>query len=202
MGAIFVYGLKIGKNCVLFVVMNHRTVLRIAFCTLAPAILASFGMAQGAAATPPEQGHLDFESHLGAFKIFNANGSIHFSFKGTVLLRGYKGDLKYSSGIKQEYPPAGQDGHGRISLFGSGTLSFKGHWDAMQWLGKDLVGHWDGTGGYRLYGDYDRNLETGYFWMDGDQAHRIPWPTQSTTFILPQPHAPAEVKPVLKNKGQ
>lgn len=200
----FLYGLKIGKNCVLFFVMNDRTVLRLAFCTLGPALLASFGMAQApvVSAAPPQQGHMDFESHLGAMKLFNANGSIHFSFKGTVLLRGYKGDLKYSSGIKQEYPAPGQDGHGRISLFGSGTLSFTGHWDSMQWLGRDMVGHWDGTGGFRLYGDYDKNLETGFFWMDGDVKHKNPWPTQSPNFTLPWPQGRAAPTPILKNKGQ
>jgi len=158
--------------------MNDRTLSRFALCLLGVAALCRFGAAQDA--PEPLNQQMDFESKLGAMRFFNADGDVKLNFRGTVLIRDYKGDLTVSGDLKKEY-----EGQGRIVYFGKGTLEFKGHWTSMQWFGQDLVGSWYGRGGFRLYGDYDKNLDTGWWWVNGNTARKLPWPTQSTTYILP-----------------
>jgi hypothetical protein len=184
------------QKCVLFLVMNHRTCLRLGIGALGAAVLTACAAAQDPATIPAGPERLDFESHLGSFKIYNADGVIKFSFKGTVLIRDYKGQLTVSPGLKKEY-----EGHGRTVYFGAGEISLNGHWTSMQWLGRDLSGTWNGRGGFRFYGDYDKDLQTGFYWYDGNEKSKAAWPTQGFNMILPQPRKPSNMTPVLKNKG-
>ena len=156
--------------------MIARTSSRVLLSALALAVFASIGFAQ----QDPDNQLMDFESHLGAMRFFNANGRIKLTFKGTVLVRGFKGPLTVTSGLEKQY-----DAHGRVVYHGQGTLSLNGHWDSMQWFGQDMSGEWYGRGGFRLYGDYDKNLDTGWWWVDGDASRKLPWPTQSPNYILP-----------------
>ena len=171
--------------------MFDKTVLRSSFLALGLTAVAAFGQKPSA----PANGVLHFTTNIGSLKLFNGDGTVTLHFHGTVLIRGYKGTPVVAGKIQKEY-----DSHDRQSYFGDGTFTFDGHFDSIQWFGSDLVGLWNGRGGFRLYGDYDKDLKTGWFWFGEDVANKTAWPTQSGNYYLP-PKALQQQTPVLKGKG-
>jgi hypothetical protein len=182
--------------------MYEMKALKVALSALGLVAAATIAMAQKPAPVTPVNSVLHYESKLGAFKFFNGDGTVTFKFKGTVLIRNFSGKGPTVTGnVKQEYPQPRQEGHGRIGFFGDGTFTFSGHFESLQWFGQELSGTWDGRGGYRIYGDYDKNLETGWFWEGNDVSKKQAWPTQSPTYTLPGYKPQAPQLPTLKKKG-
>jgi hypothetical protein len=175
--------------------MHSRTLSRLLACLIGFAALSVFGMSQ----PTPQNQQMDFESKIGAMRFFNCDGKIKLSFKGTVLIRNYKGSLTTTGNLRKEY-----NEHGRSVFFGDGSITLDGHWESMQWFGRDMVGSWFGRGGFRLYGDYDRNMETGFWWVDGVEKDKLPWPTQSSNYVLPYTKSyRGAIKPLtVKPKGK
>ena len=160
--------------------MNLRVACAKTLFGLGMAAVCSLAMAQNS--LPIRNGVLHFTCNIGAFKLFNGDGTVKFHFKGTVLVREYQGNLSVTGDVRKEY-----DSHNRVAYFGDGDIAFTGHFNALQWFGTDLSGEWDGRGGFRVYGDYDKDLNTGWFWYDND-AKKTAWPTQSSNMTLPRPN--------------
>lgn len=155
-------------------------------------VVATGGLLATAQADPT--GTVFMQSHIGAFRLFNGKGTFHYDFDGTILMRDYKGKIRTSGNVRKEY-----DSHGRIAFFGKGSVDFTGTFDSFECFGKNMNGKWTGSGGFRLFGDYDKDLRTGWYWFDNDPT-RHEWPTSGGDIILPHYiyHAPT---PVLRGKG-
>lgn len=144
-------------------------------------------------------GLVNFSCRIGSFRFYNATGTVHLHFKGTVLIRDLKGPAPVLAGnVKQEYPAPGKDGHGRVAYFGDGDITVNGHWDSMLWFGRDLTGSWNGNGGARLYGEYDKNMETGWYWFGSDVGDRRPWRIGGPAEFMLPPYGPGQGKPTIK----
>jgi len=157
----------------------------------------AFGQAQN-----PNFDTLHFESKLGSFKFYNGTGTLHMKFKGTVLLTYLKGTITTTGNVKKEFPVpqagpgAARDGGARQAYHGDGEITVNGNFKSLQWFGRDISGTWYGAGGFRLFGEYDKNLDTGWFWYGNDEAHKEMWGTGSGDRFLPKMGNAA--RPVLK----
>ena len=122
----------------------------------------------------PIYGDFFMSAKIGSFKMLPYNddkppeGHFEMSFTGTVLVdtsdavkhpRGLKTTIKTEGAVKQEI-----NYHGRIVFHGSGKIIVDGGWHALQWFGRDMTGHLNGSAVFRLNGEFDKNLETGYYW--------------------------------------
>lgn len=135
------------------------------------------------AAAHAQSDTLNLECKLGSFKILDAKGEASFSFEGTMLLVGVKGDLKVEGNVKKEFDnPAMQ----RVAYFGKGKVTVKGSFRAIQWFGSNLKGYVKGTALVRLTGEFDQNLDTGFYWYGDKVAERMPWFTSGLTVPVPE----------------
>ena len=132
-------------------------------------------------------GEAVLKTTIGAFKITSpgdtpAFGKITMSFKGSILIVGYTGSspINASSGLRVEYK---DDKRTRIEYFGEGTITLDGKFRAIQWFGRNLTMNWNGMGIMRLYGEFDKNGDTGTYEVKGDKLRY--WGTGGMTFSLP-----------------
>ena len=170
--------------------------LRFVFLSsIAAAILApTAAFAQTYAAT---QGTtiLHFTCNVGSFRFVNGIGKVDMDFKGTVLVTDLKGTIKPSGNIKLEY-----DSRGRKAYFGAGHIVVQGEFRQLQWFGQDLQGSWDGRGRALLYGEYDKNLDTGFFWFLNETDRKRPWLTGGYTVDVPL-QTNLQDKPIIRGGG-
>ncbi len=122
-----------------------------------------------------------FETALGSFKILNGRGKITFSFKGTVLVSGLDGKAAVTGKVKKEY-----EHDGRTAYFGEGTIELLGTWRGLQWFGSNMKGVFTGEGNIRLFGEFDKNLDTGFYWYKSLPAKNV-WYTSGIEVKLPPP---------------
>jgi hypothetical protein len=166
----------------------HRKLMkpyRIALLVVPAAIVGALAFAQGpssnpAPAQPPTIGTLNFESNLGSFKLIDGSGRVEVSFVGTVMVNGLKGTITPSGNLRKEY-----EGKGRTAYFGSGKLVIDGQFRGIQAFGKKFKGVWRGRGMARLYGEFDDQLNTGFYWYD-DIEMRQYWSPYGSTLELPE----------------
>lgn len=177
---------------------------------MALAAAAAIGSAQAQPATPaqragvpadPSFGTMHFRSNVGSFKMIDGQGRVTIDFQGTMLISRHEGPAPTIEGnLRVEYDNRDR---GKRVLFGTGRVTLVGKWRAVQVFGRGLGAVWFGRGVVRLSGEFDRNLETGWYWYD-DPADRNPWPSQGTAdFYLPPlrpggnvtPRARDEVRP-------
>jgi hypothetical protein len=135
----------------------------------------------------PAYGTMHFNTKLGSFKFLGkaetAEGRIELDFTGTVLISGLQGTLEKSGDLVLEYKE-----HGREVYFGTGRIVVTGRFRAIQFFGNDLTGKWRGDGVGRLYGEFDQNLQTGWYWYDEDPVKR-PWSTHGLQILVPSGEA-------------
>lgn len=129
---------------------------------------------------------LKFKTTLGSFKLLGsdkdpARGNLTVSFRGTVLLTDPKGDLKITGDVKKEYE---NTLHKKVAYFGKGRLTLNGSARSVQFFGSDVDGVFKGFGAIRLYGEFDRNYDTGTYQYGSGQA--MPWGTGGITLSIPQ----------------
>ena len=143
-------------------------------------------------------GKLYFNSHLGSFKCIDGSGRMEFQFAGTVLVTKIQGTVTATGNIKKEY-----EKNGRQVFSGRGNIVVDGKWRGVQWFGSDMVGSWYGSGAIRLIGEFDRNLQTGDYWYDGDPIKQAWNGSSMVTATLPKPiyGADTDVVPVERKKG-
>jgi hypothetical protein len=150
-------------------------------------MLASAAWAQDAAV-----GVLNLTCNIGSFKISNADGTIDLTFRGTVLVSHASGQVLASGSLKEEYK-----GHDRTAYFGTGKLIIKGKVVGVQWFGQDLTAHLVGTGMVRTYGEYDKDLNTGFYWY-GDAVQKKKTWIRGYTLFYPQPDTTEQKAPILR----
>jgi hypothetical protein len=104
---------------------------------------------------------------VGSFKVQSFNdkspcsGKISLSFTGSVLISGLDGPAPVVTGaVHKEYE---DPIHKKQAYFGTGKIVISGTFRNLQWFGRDMNGWFQGSGIARLYGEYDRNLNTGFF---------------------------------------
>jgi hypothetical protein len=160
--------------------MQFRTRLPI----LATAILASLSLATVSLADQNLK-VLDFKTSVGSFKLLGsehpAHGRLEISFTGTVLVSGLtSGTVTPSGGVGKEYDNAQ---HKKQVFHGKGKIVVDGEFEAIQFFGRDLTGTFTGLGIFRLYGEFDKNLNTGDYWYEGGEHHD--WGTGGSQLTVP-----------------
>lgn len=127
---------------------------------------------------------LNFKCNLGSFKLLPksgmADGHIEMSFTGTLLVSQFDGKITVSGNLKKEF-----EGYGRAAYFGTGKVVIDGKFRGVQWFGSGLSGKWTGNGVARLYGEFDRNLDTGKYWYENLNDVK-PWGTYGLTAEVPE----------------
>lgn len=163
----------------------------VALCALSP---AQGGDKKGKVLAKPVYGNFFLETKIGSFKMMEFNddsmpeGHFEMNFTGTVLVdtsdavkhpRGLQTTIKTEGNIKKEL-----NYHGRQLFHGTGKIVVDGGWHALQWFGRDMSGKFNGTAVFRLAGEFDKKLETGYYWYD--DGKKLDWGTSGMQPTVPQ----------------
>ncbi len=181
--------------------------LRPQILILTTLIAASLAIAQGTPApstkpvADPAYGLAFFESQVGSFKLLpggevSAQGKLEFSGNGTFLVsRLQKGGTVTTTGtIKMEHNDVKAN---KQVYFGRGSVVIQGKFGAVQFFGKEIKAKFNGFGFVRLYGEFDKNLNTGEYWYEGDK-HRA-WGNSGMSFVVPNPDS--VTAPTVKKVG-
>lgn len=149
----------------------------------------------------PNYGTLHLRTKLGSYKLMNGAGRVDIRFVGSMLISGLEGTVVVDPAagpVKEEYK---NDKFQKQVFSGAGRVTVTGKFKAIQWFGKDMDTVWYGVGQARIDGEFDRNLETGFYWYD-DPAEKFAWPSDGTmTITNPAPNrrrstvTPREVAP-------
>ncbi len=130
---------------------------------------------------------LRFGSNVGSFKVLPFNdeqltkGTLTFSFNGSVLVSGLKGTLTKEGDVREEYQNEKYD---KQLYFGKGKITIVGEVRSVQFFGRDVNGSLKGSGLITFYGEFDKNLETGWFQYEG--GDRLPWGTGGAQKQVPE----------------
>jgi hypothetical protein len=129
---------------------------------------------------------LEFAATVGSFKLLGsdeapATGTLKINFDGTVLISGRKGQINTSGNVRQEYVNKEFE---KEAYFGKGSLTLSGEVRSVQFFGRDLSGTFKGRALMRLFGEFDKNLDTGWIAYKGQK--RDPWGTGGNVRVVPQ----------------
>lgn len=150
----------------------------------------------GQAPAGKNYGRMHFETKLGSFRVINGEGDLRISFKGTVLVSQHEGGaLKVTGNVRKEY-----DDRGRKVFFGDGRIEVTGKWRAIQWFGRDMAADWFGAGMVQLKGEFDKDLNTGTFWVDDPKQIQY-WQTSLITVLLPNPAGQSTEEPIERSSA-
>ena len=165
--------------------------------------LCAFLLAQGGKpttkATVPADPNIDeinLTTHIGSFKLLDGVGRVEMNFTGTMLVSQLKGTVSASGNLKKEYSSKTKE-----AWHGTGKIIVDGQFRAVQWFGTNLSGKWRGRGTARIYGEFDTNLETGYYWYSSDPSRKIPWSMYGMTIYLPEMQTGGTGQPVERKPG-
>jgi hypothetical protein len=157
-----------------------------------------------AAAAKKPYGTLNFQTSVGSFKILGvaeqpAEGTLTINFNGTVLISGLEGTATPSGSVRREYDNAD---HKKTIYFGKGKLVVNGKYRGIQFFGRELTGRYVGHGAVRLYGEFDKNLQTGFFWFEGGEKR--PWATGGIQVFNPEItyRATPQAEPRVRDAGK
>ncbi|MGV3619025.1 MAG: hypothetical protein ACO1SV_27170 [Fimbriimonas sp.] len=165
---------------------------------VAAGLLVNLATAQQAAPTTPAKPSttvpasaykgLTFSTNVGSFKLLGGGdvppqGKLTIQFTGTVLVSGlYKdGKVTTSGNVLREIHDTK---NGKTVYHGTGSLVLEGKAKAVQFFGRNLKGRFFGQGIFRLYGEFDKNLETGFYEYDGVPG-KLDWGTGGRTVEVP-----------------
>lgn len=167
--------------------------------TVAAALAALLG-AVASAQTPtsaPAKDTIYMTTTVGSFKFIApsekpTNGTMDIDFEGTVMVSGLVGSVVPGAGVRLEIE---RKDHDRQVYFGKGHLHVAGDFRAIQFFGRNLKGSFTGTAVARLYGEFDKNMETGYFWFASDPK-KVDWGANGHNVNIPPQQAatPSKVK--------
>lgn len=143
--------------------------------------LAAISFAQGQKSPFSDTIHL--KTSIGSFKLIDGKGSTSFSFEGTVLIIDAVGPVKVEGAVKKEFDNPKMK---RVSYFGKGKITVNGSWRGIQWFGTNLEGYVKGKCTIRLTGEFDRNLDTGFYWYGDRVNDKNPWYVAGITVPLPE----------------
>ena len=149
---------------------------------------------------------LFFSTTVGSFKLLppgpdTTRGTLDMEFEGTLMVSGLKGKITPGPGVRLEYA---RPKHLRQVYFGKGHIRVSGEFRSMQFFGRNLKGSFKGVTVARLYGEFDKNMETGYFWY-ASKPEKQDWGSYGRTLSIPLNQAPAtqpgKVRDVPSKKG-
>jgi len=116
-----------------------------------------------------------------------------------VLVSGADAGVATATGnLKLEY----SSGKYKKQVYhGQGKLAVHGKFKVIQFFGSHLSGRFAGLGIFHLYGEFDKDLETGYYWYDGGQ--KKDWGTGGLQVTVPgfDPSKYVIPKPKVKIEG-
>jgi hypothetical protein len=130
---------------------------------------------------------INFGANVGSFKVLPFNdeaptrGTLSFSFNGSVLVSGLKGSLTTTGTVREEYK---NDKYEKRLFFGKGSMTLTGSVRSVQFFGRDVKGTLRGNGLITFYGEFDKNLDTGYWEYPG--GDRGVWGTGGMQKSVPQ----------------
>lgn len=164
--------------------MPMRSAIRHALCVCA---LVATAAARAQLTAPPGSDTIYFRSNVGSFKILGnqerpAEGKVTLSFDGTVLVTG-RPKLDIQGDVRREYYNAENE---KQVFFGRGTIVVEGKFDSIQCFGKSINAVWKGWGKIRLFGEFDKNLETGYYWFHDEPSRKRPWSPYGNEVDVPE----------------
>lgn len=148
---------------------------------LAASSLAALSLGQ--AAKSPYSDTIHLQTSIGSFKLIDGKGTASFSFEGTVLLVNAEGNVKVEGAVKKEFDDPKMK---RRSYFGRGKITVTGSWRGIQWFGSNMKGFVKGKCILRLTGEFDRNLDTGFYWYGDRVNDKNPWYTSGITVPVPE----------------
>lgn len=163
-------------------------------------ITAAFALtvcSAGYSQVAPGADTVHLQTTIGSFKLIDGEGTVSFSFEGTVLLINVKGDIKPEGNLRKEFDEPKMN---RVAYFGKGKLTIKGSWHGIQWFGTNMTGTIKGSSIVRIVGEFDKDLNTGTYWFDDDPTTKNPWYTSGYQFVVPKP-ARNSNKPVRRGSG-
>lgn len=163
-----------------------------------PSLALAFGAAFASAqpATPEQRAGvpgglgalatLHLQTNVGSFRLIDGLGRVEISFSGSILFNQVKGfdggkGLKMEGNLRKEY-----EGNDRLLLSGTGRVVVTGRWRGIQWFGTNMRAVWYGRGMARISGEFDRNLETGWYWYDNPKVRNQWMAGGSFTVLLPE----------------
>jgi hypothetical protein len=139
----------------------------------------------------PEASDLVFiKSGVGSFKVVPKGpgappaGRLEFSFSGTVLITGLEPGsfLQTSGNVRREYQ---NEKFAKQVYFGRGKILIVGKFRNCEWFGRDLDLKFKGSAIFRMISEFDKNLNTGEFWYEGDRKH-VPLQTSLIPIYVPK----------------
>lgn len=161
---------------------------RLAVWTLAAALAAPLALAQPATpaqragvANPQGMATLHLQTRLGSFRLIDGEGRVEMTFRGTVLVNNLQGTVVPGPGVRREHQTSV-----RQLFHGRGTIVITGKWRAVQWFGGDMRATWFGRGLARVMGEFDKDLNTGFYWYDDPTDRNYWFANSATTLTLPQ----------------
>ena len=138
--------------------------------------------AQPAPAQGEDKPILHMQCNIGSFKMLPTEGTYDISFTGTVLIDNMDGTITPEGKLRLEY-----NEHDKKAYFGTGKLTLKGKWKSLQWFGRDMTCRLEGHTMLRLYGEFDKDLNTGFFWYgDGAKPDKFVWRSPGYTIFCPK----------------
>jgi hypothetical protein len=159
--------------------------------------LACYGFAKTPTQSPaPSTGELVLDSGPGSYRA-EGTGHLELTTKGgvgTVYISGLVGTV-HQEGMRLEY----QKGT-RLCYHGIGKVVIDGKFRAINFLGESVSTDFKGNGIFELYGDLDRNGNTGLVWYPGflkdNKQVKETWETYGRVFTVPRPknYVPADFK--------
>ena len=170
------------------------------------AAVAPLAKGQTPATDAPKEDTLYFSTTVGSFKLLppgpdKTKGALDMDFEGTVMISGLKGTAIPGPGIRLELS---RPDHNRQVYFGKGHIRIAGEYRAIQFFGRNLNGKFTGVTVARLYGEFDKNMETGYYWY-ASQPEKQDWGSYGRTLTVPPYKAAAatqgKVRDVPKKGG-
>jgi hypothetical protein len=129
----------------------------------------------------PGYAELNLTTKIGSFKLLNGEGRVEMNFSGTMLVSNLDGTVATSGNLRKEYSD-----DQRQAWHGTGKIVVTGRFRAIQWFGTNLSGKWKGAGRARIYGEFDQNLETGYYWYSDDPERKIQWSMYGIEIGVPE----------------
>lgn len=129
---------------------------------------------------PEGPGDFHFMTNIGSFKILGSEGQpvtghLVFSAKGTILISGFTTLPKTTGTLKLEYK---YEPLKKYCYHGEGTITIDGPFRSIQWFGTKLKGDFHGRAKFRLVGEFDKDLNTGFYWTDDANKKQF-WPANS-----------------------
>lgn len=171
------------------------------------AVLAvALASGQGRVGAPPvanekkPYGKVHFHTKVGSFKMLGVNaepaeGRIEINFTGSLLVTG-KPKIEATGALRKEYERKDKD---KVVYHGTGKVIIDGKFWGIQWFGRDMSAVWHGFGVARLYGEFDKDLNTGEYWYEDQPAKVGYWGTQGAA--IQNPPARGSGGPVPRERG-